>query len=99
MDLRLLEASQWVPWVDANGIRELLQRFRRLLVRVQRHPEVAVERRGARIDGERLAQMMLRKVVLLLPVVNVAQAIPRIVVPLVNADSGAVARHRLPRTR
>ena len=56
---------------------------------------VPVEGRRARVDAKRLAQVVLREVVLFLAVVDVAEAVPRIVVPLVDADRRAVARHRL----
>lgn len=43
---------------------------------MERHAEVAVERARARVDAEGLAQVVLRKVELLLPEVDVAEPIP-----------------------
>mmetsp|Transcript_20867 Transcript_20867/g.70044 ORF Transcript_20867/g.70044 Transcript_20867/m.70044 type:complete len:386 (+) Transcript_20867:64-1221(+) len=95
-----LEPRERVVPVELERARQLAERLVRgppsvegLLV--ERHAQVAVEGRGGGVDGEGLPQVVHRQVVLLLPVVDVPEAVPRVVVPRVQEHGLPVAGHGL----
>mmetsp|Transcript_42536 Transcript_42536/g.90855 ORF Transcript_42536/g.90855 Transcript_42536/m.90855 type:complete len:334 (-) Transcript_42536:580-1581(-) len=94
-DLCFMEASEGILCVDPDRVGQHLQSLQALLVGVQRHAKVAEKGRRARVDGQRISQVVLGRVVLLLTVVDVAEAVPGVVVPLVDPDRCSVAGARL----
>mmetsp|Transcript_25477 Transcript_25477/g.63768 ORF Transcript_25477/g.63768 Transcript_25477/m.63768 type:complete len:268 (+) Transcript_25477:1247-2050(+) len=88
---RALVLSQRVPCVQRDGAAQQVQGVGGAAQRVQRHAQVAVQHRAAAVDAQRVPEVVLRQLELLLPVVHRAQAVPCVVVSGVQAERGAVA--------
>mmetsp|Transcript_73738 Transcript_73738/g.123148 ORF Transcript_73738/g.123148 Transcript_73738/m.123148 type:complete len:206 (+) Transcript_73738:321-938(+) len=89
--LSFLEASKRVLRINSDRICEHLECLHRLLIGMQSHPKVTKKRRRARVDGECLAQVMLSEVEFLLAIVNVAEAVPGIVMALIDPNCRSIA--------
>jgi hypothetical protein len=75
--------GQRVPGVLGDGLFQQLQRLVVPLEGVQRHAQVAVQHGGARVDGQRAPEVVLRQLQLLLLVVDRAQPVPARRAPIV----------------
>jgi len=67
---------QRVPCVQRDGAAQQVQGVGGAAQRVQRHAQVAVQHRAAAVDAQRVPEVVLRQLELLLPVVHRAQAVP-----------------------
>lgn len=81
--------GQRVPGVLGDGLFQQLQRLVVPLERVQRHAQVAVQHGGARVDGQRAPEVVLRQLQLLLLVVDRAQPVPGRRAPGMSKESTA----------
>lgn len=73
---RKFVARQRVEAVRCNGLLQSVQCGLRVTLLVVRHAQVALEDSGARVDGQGLLEVVHGKLVLLLPEVDLPDAVP-----------------------
>ena len=88
-----MELAQRVARLDGQRLVEYVERSVALLERVVDDRYVAHERRAVLVDEQRLLQVALGQVELLLLEVDHADAVPGVVVALVQEDGATEARH------